>query len=73
MTLPEQSGHSGMRSVRHPRGRRPADTERETVLLDQEAVERTLSRIAHEIIEGNPELDKVALVGIHTRGVPLRS
>ena len=48
-----------------------ADTERETVLLDQEAVERTLSRIAHEIIEGNPELDKVALVGIHTRGVPL--
>jgi pyrimidine operon attenuation protein / uracil phosphoribosyltransferase len=48
-----------------------ADTERETVLLDHEAVERTLSRIAHEIIEGNPELDKVALVGIHTRGVPL--
>src|SRR5712691_1624884 len=47
------------------------DTERETVLLDQEAVERTLSRIAHEIIEGNPDLDKLALVGIHTRGVPL--
>jgi pyrimidine operon attenuation protein/uracil phosphoribosyltransferase len=47
------------------------DIERETVLLDQEAVERTLSRIAHEIIEGNPELERVALVGIHTRGVPL--
>src|SRR5437868_5005517 len=47
------------------------DTERETVLLDQEAVERTLSRIAHEIVEGNPELERVALVGIHTRGVPL--
>ena len=47
------------------------DTERETVLLDSDAVDRTLSRIAHEIIEGNPELDKVALVGIHTRGVPL--
>ena len=71
MTLPGQSGQSGMGSVRLPKGRRPADTERETVLLDQEAVERTLSRIAHEIIEGNPELDKVALVGIHTRGVPL--
>ena len=41
------------------------------VLLDAEALGRTLSRIAHEIIEGNPELDKVALVGIHTRGVPL--
>src|SRR5438552_8692140 len=71
MTLPEQSDGPGVRSVRHPRGRRPADTERETVLLDHEAVERTLSRIAHEIIEANPELDRVALVGIHTRGVPL--
>ena len=41
------------------------------VLLDSDAIERTLSRIAHEIIEGNPDLDRVALVGIHTRGVPL--
>jgi pyrimidine operon attenuation protein / uracil phosphoribosyltransferase len=48
-----------------------AHTEREKLLLDREALERTLSRIAHEIIEGNPNLDKVALVGIHTRGVPL--
>jgi pyrimidine operon attenuation protein/uracil phosphoribosyltransferase len=43
----------------------------ERVLLDADALERTLHRIAHEIIEGNPELDRVALVGIHTRGVPL--
>ena len=42
-----------------------------TVLLDADALGRTLSRIAHEIIEGNPELDRVALVGIQTRGVPL--
>ena len=28
-------------------------------------------RIAHEIIERNPRLDRVVLVGIHTRGVPL--
>jgi pyrimidine operon attenuation protein/uracil phosphoribosyltransferase len=48
-----------------------ADAEREKVLLDREDVERTLSRIAHEIIEANPELDSLALVGIHTRGVPL--
>ena len=41
------------------------------VLVDAEALERTLSRIAHEIIERNPDLDSVALVGIHTRGVPL--
>jgi pyrimidine operon attenuation protein / uracil phosphoribosyltransferase len=43
----------------------------EKVLLDAEALERTLVRIAHEIIERNPDLDRVALVGIHTRGVPL--
>jgi pyrimidine operon attenuation protein/uracil phosphoribosyltransferase len=43
----------------------------ERVLMDGDAVERTLSRIAHEIIEANPELEHVALVGIHTRGVPL--
>jgi pyrimidine operon attenuation protein/uracil phosphoribosyltransferase len=40
-------------------------------LLDAEALGRSLSRIAHEIIEGNPELDDLALVGIQTRGVPL--
>jgi pyrimidine operon attenuation protein/uracil phosphoribosyltransferase len=41
------------------------------VLLDEESMRRTLSRIAHEIIERNDELSAVALVGIHTRGVPI--
>ena len=41
------------------------------VLLDAEAIGRTVSRIAHEVIERNLELDRVALVGIQTRGVPL--
>jgi pyrimidine operon attenuation protein / uracil phosphoribosyltransferase len=41
------------------------------LLLDADALSRTLSRIAHEIIEANPELDEIALVGIQTRGVPL--
>ena len=41
------------------------------LLLDGEALRRTLVRIAHEIVERNPELEQVALVGIHTRGVPL--
>ena len=49
----------------------PARIREGKLLLDAEAIERTLSRIAHEIIERNPELDRVALVGIHTRGVPL--
>jgi pyrimidine operon attenuation protein / uracil phosphoribosyltransferase len=41
------------------------------VLLDEAAIAKSLRRIAHEIVEGNPELGHVALVGIHTRGVPL--
>ncbi|HEX6699289.1 MAG TPA: bifunctional pyr operon transcriptional regulator/uracil phosphoribosyltransferase PyrR [Gaiellaceae bacterium] len=41
------------------------------VVIDADALERTLSRIAHEIIERNDDLDDVALVGIHTRGVPI--
>jgi pyrimidine operon attenuation protein / uracil phosphoribosyltransferase len=41
------------------------------VLLDAEALQRTLHRIAHEIIEANADLETVALVGIHTRGVSL--
>jgi pyrimidine operon attenuation protein/uracil phosphoribosyltransferase len=41
------------------------------VLLDEESIRRTLSRIAHEIIERNDDLETVALVGIHTRGVPI--
>jgi pyrimidine operon attenuation protein / uracil phosphoribosyltransferase len=40
-------------------------------LLDAEGLARTLSRIAHEIIERNDDLGRLALVGIHTRGVPL--
>jgi pyrimidine operon attenuation protein/uracil phosphoribosyltransferase len=49
----------------------PAATAAHRVLLDAEQVARTLSRIAHEIIERNDDLEAVALVGIHTRGVPL--
>src|SRR5438270_5488947 len=49
----------------------PAPTAAEKVLLDDDALRRTLSRIAHEIIEANPDLSRVALVGIQTRGVPL--
>ncbi|HET6848010.1 MAG TPA: bifunctional pyr operon transcriptional regulator/uracil phosphoribosyltransferase PyrR [Gaiellales bacterium] len=41
------------------------------VLLDEADLQRTLRRIAHEIVEKHPDLDDLALVGIHTRGVHL--
>jgi pyrimidine operon attenuation protein/uracil phosphoribosyltransferase len=48
------------------------------LLLDGEAISKSLSRIAHELIErnagpGGPGLDRVALVGIQSRGAPLAS
>ena len=49
----------------------PAVNSTPAVLLDEDAIRRTLSRIAHEIIERNEDLSSVALVGIHTRGVPI--
>ena len=43
-----------------------------TVLLDAEQIGRTLRRMAHEIVEREGEsLDRLALVGIYTRGVTL--
>jgi len=41
------------------------------VVIDSDRMERTLTRIAHEILERNRELDELALVGIRTRGVPI--
>jgi pyrimidine operon attenuation protein/uracil phosphoribosyltransferase len=41
-----------------------------TVLLDRDDMRRTLMRIAHEIVEKNPD-GRVALVGIHRRGAVL--
>ncbi len=40
-------------------------------VLDEAAVLRALTRIAHEIIERNKGVDDVVLVGIKSRGVPL--
>jgi len=40
------------------------------VVLDHDDVRRTLMRIAHEIVEKNPD-GRVAIVGIHRRGAVL--
>ena len=39
--------------------------------MDQEAVRRAVLRMAHEILEKNKGVEKLALVGIRTRGVIL--
>ena len=41
------------------------------LVMDADRMDRTLTRIAHEIAERNRGLEDVALVGIRTRGVPI--
>lgn len=43
----------------------------ERVLLDQMAIRRALTRIAHEILETNKGVEGCVLVGIRTRGIYL--
>lgn len=40
------------------------------IILDDKAIQRAITRIAHEIIERNKGVKDVVLAGIKTRGVP---
>jgi pyrimidine operon attenuation protein/uracil phosphoribosyltransferase len=40
-------------------------------VMDADRMGRTLTRIAHEIIERNRGLDELVFVGVRTRGVPI--
>jgi len=41
------------------------------VVMDADRVSRSITRIAHEILERNRRLEDLALVGIRARGVPI--
>lgn len=41
------------------------------VIMGEEEIRRALSRMAHEIVEKNKGASGLALVGVHTRGIPL--
>mgnify|MGYP001180127865 CR=1 FL=1 len=40
-------------------------------IMDEKAINRSITRLSHEIIERNKGVSEVVLIGIHTRGVPL--
>lgn len=42
-----------------------------TIVLDEQAIRRALTRISHQIIEKNKGIEEVVLVGIRTRGIYL--
>jgi pyrimidine operon attenuation protein/uracil phosphoribosyltransferase len=48
-----------------------AELQRKSQLMSASEVERTLIRLAHEILEKNNGAEELALVGIRRRGVPL--
>ena len=39
------------------------------IVMDADRISRTLTRIAHEIVERNKGVDDLALIGVRTRGV----
>jgi pyrimidine operon attenuation protein/uracil phosphoribosyltransferase len=41
------------------------------VVMDADRIGRTLTRIAHEIVERNKGIEDVALIGVRRRGVPI--
>lgn len=40
-------------------------------ILSSDEIRRALTRIAHEIIERNKGAENLAIIGVHTRGIPL--
>ena len=40
-------------------------------IIDDEGLKRTITRLAHEIIERNRGADRIAVVGVRTRGATL--
>ena len=42
-----------------------------TLIMDDRQIQRTITRMAHEIIERNKGVEDVVLVGIRRRGVPI--
>lgn len=42
-----------------------------SVLLDKNAVDRSVTRISHEIVENNEDIGSICLIGIRRGGVPL--
>lgn len=42
-------------------------------IIDEDTIRRTLMRLSYEIIEKNPNLSNIVLIGIKRRGIPLAS
>ena len=41
------------------------------IVMDSDRIDRSITRIAYEILEKNKGVEDLVLIGIRTRGVPL--
>jgi pyrimidine operon attenuation protein/uracil phosphoribosyltransferase len=48
-----------------------SETREKAQLMSSSEIERTLVRLAHEVLERSEDLDRVAFIGIRRRGVPI--
>lgn len=49
----------------------PASTTTSKRLLGSDDIRRAIARLAHEVVERNAGVDRLVLVGLRTRGIPL--
>src|SRR5438067_13077067 len=54
-----------------PDSRNMSLTREKAQLMSASEIDRTLVRLAHEILEKTKDLDQLAFIGIRRRGVPL--
>lgn len=59
----------GLMNVSQPT--RPANIREKGQLMSASEIERTLVRLAHEIVEKNNGIDNLGLIGIKRRGIPI--
>lgn len=57
--------------AQHSNPQMSPDAQAEVVIFEAEDIQRTLKRLAHELIEYNQGADELVLLGIVTRGKPL--
>jgi pyrimidine operon attenuation protein/uracil phosphoribosyltransferase len=55
--------------VTQPAAPQPPHSPQTLLVLDAPAIDRALRRIAHEIVERNPDLTRICIVGIPSRGI----
>jgi pyrimidine operon attenuation protein/uracil phosphoribosyltransferase len=69
--MPSWCGDFFILSLRDTREQEDTFMNEKAIVLDEQAIRRALTRVAHEIIEKNKGIENCVLIGIRTRGIYL--